>query len=211
MQHLRKPLFLFATLLAACGGGGGGDPVSPPAPPPAPSPPPPPPAPVPVASVIVSPDAPSLVAGASVQLSATPRDASNNPLSGRTVTWTSVTEAVATVTNGGLVTGISAGTAQIRATSEGVTGQTTVTVTPVPVASITLSQASGTLVPTQQLALTATPKDAQGATLTGRAVVWSSNAEPFATVSQAGVVTAVAAGTATITATSEGKSAAAWE
>jgi len=54
--------------------------------------------------------------------------------------------------------------------------------------------------------LAATVKDSAGATLTGRVVTWSTSASGVATISSAGLVTGVAAGTATITATSEGKS-----
>ena len=58
--------------------------------------------------------------------------------------------------------------------------------------------------------LTATLKDANGNPLTGRTVAWVSSAPTIATVSQTGLVTDVAdGGTATITATSEGKSASA--
>lgn len=55
-----------------------------------------------------------------------------------------------------------------------------------------------------QVQLTATPRDANGAPLTGRAVSWSSSSSAVA-VSASGVVTASAAGPATITATSGGK------
>jgi uncharacterized protein YjdB len=48
-------------------------------------------------------------------------------------------------------------------------------------------------------------KDGSGNTLTGRTVTWSSDHGEIATVSSSGVVTAVAIGTATITATSESK------
>jgi uncharacterized protein YjdB len=190
---------LLFTLLSASAACGGGDPVSPPPPPP----------PAPVASVTVAPDAPSVVAGATVQLAATARDAQGAALTGRAVTWASSVEAVATVSANGLVTGVAAGTSQVRATVEGRTGEATVTVTPVPVSAVTLSAVPGPLVPGQPLTLVATPRDAQGAALTGRTVTWGSSAEAVATVSQAGVVTAVAAGSATITATSEGRNAAA--
>jgi uncharacterized protein YjdB len=48
--------------------------------------------------------------------------------------------------------------------------------------------------------------DALGNVLTGRTVSWGSSNSAFATVSQTGLVTGVAAGSATITATSETKS-----
>jgi alpha-tubulin suppressor-like RCC1 family protein len=57
--------------------------------------------------------------------------------------------------------------------------------------------------------LNATPRDASGSALTGRTVSWSSSNTSIASVDNSGTVTGVAAGSATITASSEGKSAAA--
>src|SRR5436309_1990907 len=51
----------------------------------------------PVVSVTVSPAAPSVTVGGTVQLAATPLDASGTPLSGRVVTWATSSAAVATV------------------------------------------------------------------------------------------------------------------
>ena len=83
----------------------------------------------PVASVTVSPTSASVGVGSTVQLAATTRDASNNILTGRTVTWTTSTSAVATVSTSGVVTGVAAGTAQVTATSEGASGTSAITVT----------------------------------------------------------------------------------
>jgi hypothetical protein len=83
----------------------------------------------PVASVEVSPDSASVAVGETVQLTATPRDAEGQPLSGRTVTWATSAPPVATVSSTGLVTGVGAGTATITATSEGIHGTSSVTVT----------------------------------------------------------------------------------
>jgi uncharacterized protein YjdB len=80
---------------------------------------------------------------------------------------------------------------------------------PSAVASVSLSVAAATLVPNQPLSLTATPKDANGNPLAGRTVTWSTSASGVATVSPSGLVSAVAVGTATITATSETKTASA--
>ena len=80
------------------------------------------------------------------------------------------------------------------------------TVTTVPVATVTVAPASLSLTVGQTGQLTATLRDAGGNTLTGRTVTWSSNQPSQATVSGSGLVTAVGAGTATITATSEGQS-----
>jgi len=162
---------------------------------------------VPVASVSVSPASATVLVGQTVQLTATPKDANGNPLSGRVVTWATSAASVTTVSAGGLVTGVAAGTATITATSEGNGGTSAIMVTTVPVASVTVSPASASLLVGQTVQLTATPKDANGNPLSGRVVTWTTSAASVTTVSAGGLVTGVAAGTATITATSEGNSA----
>src|SRR5437667_8226836 len=158
-----------------------------------------------VASVTVSPGAPTVQVGQTVQLTATPKDANGTPLSGRVVTWSSNNTSAATVDGSGLVTGVAAGSATITATSEGKSGTSVVTVS-VPVASVTVSPAAASVQAGQTQPLTATLKDANGNVLTGRTVTWSSNNTTVATVNGTGLVTAKVAGSATITATSEGQS-----
>src|SRR5437667_8259930 len=160
----------------------------------------------PVASVAVRPAAASVRVGATVQLTATPKDASGNPLSGRVVTWASSNTAVATVNGSGLVSGVAAGPATITATSEGQSGMATVTVTNVPVATVAVSPATAGVQVGATVQLTATPKDASGNPLSGRVVTWASSNTAVATVNGSGLVSGVVAGPATITATSEGKS-----
>ena len=161
---------------------------------------------VPVASVAVSPASASVQVGQTVQLAATPRDANGNPLSGRAVSWASSNTAVATVSGSGLVTGVTAGSATITATSEGQGGTATITVSTVLVASVTVSPATASVQAGQTVQLAATPKDANGNPLSGRTVTWASSNSAVATVGGSGLVTGVTAGSATITATSEGKS-----
>jgi len=164
---------------------------------------------VPVASVTVSPAAPSVQVGQTVQLAATPEDANGLALSGRVVTWATSAAAVATVNGSGLVTAVSAGSATISATSEGQSGTAVVTVTtpaPAPVASVTVSPATVSLQVAGTQQLTVTLWDASGNVLTGRVVTWATSAATVATVNGSGLVTGVAAGTTTITATSEGSS-----
>src|SRR5438874_8082200 len=163
----------------------------------------PPPA---VASVDVTPPSASVEAGQTVQLTATPKDAGGTPLSGRTVTWSSSNTTVATVSNSGLVSGVTPGAATITATSEGKSGTSSVTVTNVPVATVEVTPPSASVQAGQTVQLTATPKDAGGNPLSGRTVTWSSSNTAVATVSNSGLVSGVTPGTATITATSEGKS-----
>ena len=78
---------------------------------------------------------------------------------------------------------------------------------PEPVASVTIAPNNPTLVPLQTTQLSATLKDASGTTLSGRTVTWTSSAAGVASVSGSGLVTAASAGSANISATSEGKSA----
>src|SRR2546427_118472 len=164
---------------------------------------------LPVASVLVSPTAPNAYVGGSVQLTATPKDANGNPLSGRAVSWTTSNSAVATVSAGGLVTGLVVGSATITATSEGQSGTAAVTVSTVPVASVVVSPASANMSVGGTTQLSATPKDAAGNVLAGRLVTWTSSSSAIATVSAGGLVIGAAVGSATITATSEGQRASA--
>src|SRR2546427_103361 len=99
-------------------------------------------APAPVATVAVSPASASVGVGQTVPLTATPQDASGNPLSGRVVTWASSNTAVATVNGSGLVSGVAAGPAMITATSEGQSGTAAVTVTALPPPPVAAGTAS---------------------------------------------------------------------
>jgi hypothetical protein len=164
---------------------------------------------IPVATVDVSPASAIVAVGGTVQLAASPRDAGGEPLPGRTVTWATDAPGVASVSSTGLVTGVGAGgPATITATSEGVSGTASVTVTSTaePVASVEVLPASAGIVVGGTVQLTATPKDAGGQPLTGRVITWQSDAPLVASVSPSGLVSGLAAGPATITATSEGKS-----
>src|SRR5947209_8612874 len=163
--------------------------------------------PIRAATVAVAPPTASIVVGATVQLSATPQDAVGNPLTGRTITWQSGNAAVASVDANGLVTGKGAGgPVTVTATSEGKSGSATVTVTPIPVATVAVSPATASVQVGASFQFTATPKDATGNPLTGRTITWQSSAQGVATVNGAGLAQTLTVGSATITATSEGKS-----
>ena len=161
--------------------------------------------PMPVTSVTVAPTTATLAILATQQLTAATLDANGNSLTGRVVTWATSDATKATVNTSGLVTAVAAGTATITATSETKTGTSTITVSPPPVASVTVTPAAATLGVGSTQQLTATTLDANGNTLSGRAVTWATSDATKATVNASGLVTAVAAGTATITATSETK------
>ena len=140
-----------------------------------------------------------LTEGETAQLTATvlPDNATN-----KNVTWSTSNASIATVDANGLVTAVSAGTATITVTTEDgtKTASCTVTVT-VPVTGVTLSQTQASLYYNRTpntLTLTATvaPDNA-----TNKDVTWTSSDSTVATVDQNGLVTALARGTAVITAT----------
>ena len=142
----------------------------------------------------------SINEGKELQLTATvlPADATNQSL-----TWSSSVEGVATVDQTGKVTAIKEGTTVITATAKddsGISASCTVQVTvpTVKVTGITLNKTTASVVKGKTVALTATVTPD---TATDKTVKWTTSNKNVATVSTDGVVTAKAAGTATITAT----------
>lgn len=139
-------------------------------------------------------------AGETLQLTATiyPDSATN-----KTVTWKSSDKTVATVDESGLVTAVGNGTANITATTEDGNYTATCKVTvEIPELTLSLDKTELTLTQTEeQQKLTATVSDPE------EKVTWLSS-DPFvATVTRDGTVTAIANGTATITASARGKTA----
>jgi uncharacterized protein YjdB len=162
--------------------------------------------PIPVTRVAITPVSPSVAAGATLQLTATPTDAGGAPLAGRAVSWSSRDPGVATVSSAGQVAGVSAGTATIVATTEGVTGTVVVRVgAPAPtVASVEVAPSTRTLSVGDTLTFAATARAADRTTISGRAVAWSSGGPSVISVSPAGVVRAEAPGTAQVLARVDG-------
>ena len=125
------------------------------------------------------------------------------------VAWTVSPSTVASVNTNGVVTAVSAGQATVVATSGGTSGQQLVTVIPAPVANISVTPTPASVVAGATLQLAATLRDASGVVLTGRNILWSSSDSAKAVVSDGGLVTGLVAGSATVSASSEGKVAAA--
>ena len=158
------------------------------------------PAPIPVTDVMLNHSTLELVVGASETLTATvlPANATN-----RSITWASSNNAVATVDDNGRITAHTAGTATITVTTKdgGRTATCVVTVpAPIPVTGVTINPNTLNLAMGTSETLTATIIPANAA---NRAVTWASNNTAVATVNTNGKVTAVSAGTATITVTTE--------
>jgi len=162
-------------------------------------------APKPVASVQVTPNTHTLTAiGATQQFQAVAKDADGATLSGKSFTWASSSPPVATVNSAGLATAVTNGSSTITATTAGVSGDAALTVAQV-VASVEVTSPEDTLTALGATAsLTATPKDANGNPVAGKTAMWSSSNASTATVDTDGIVTAVANGAVTITATVDG-------
>ena len=154
-------------------------------------------------TVTVSPATASLASlGETVQLSAMVRDQNGDVMTGAPVSWSSSDAAVASVNTSGLVTAAGNGMATITATSATASGTAAVTVEQVPTA-VSVTPESVTLAAVGETAqFTAAVQDANGNAVAGAEVSWASGDEAVATVDANGLVTAVANGTATITATS---------
>jgi uncharacterized protein YjdB len=165
----------------------------------------------PVGMVTVAPA--TVTAGQKVRMTATVTDTKGNVVTDRTVTWSvPANNTVASINaSTGEVTGLVPGTVQVTATSEGKSGSATLTVTPAPVATVTISPPSRSIKQNEtSQAFSVTLKDAAGNTLTGRAVAWETSNPQVASLlvavnGSSAQVIGGAAGTATITARSEGK------
>jgi uncharacterized protein YjdB len=153
-------------------------------------------APTPVESVVITPQALQLVTGAAGALVAEVKDGAGNVLTDRRLVWASANPAIATVSINGVVTGVSAGTVDIAATSEGKSAVATVTVVPVPprVSSVRIAPDNVYLFVAAGADLVATPYDPNGVAIGGRGIVWTTNNASVASISQTGHVTGLVPG-----------------
>lgn len=156
---------------------------------------------IPVTGITLSPATATLSVGGTQQLTPTvaPANATN-----KTVSYSSNNTGIATVNGSGLVTAIASGSATITVTTQDgnkiATAVITVNSSNVAVTSVSLSPATATLSigATQQLTPTVLPNNASN-----KSVSYASNNTGVATVNSAGLVTAIANGTATITVTTQ--------
>ena len=167
-----------------------------------------------VTTIVVTPAASQMEMGRTVTLTAVVKDQRDSVMTGKTVTWMSNNTTIATVvtavatagTTTATVTGVTKGTANIVASVEGKSTTVPVFVVDPTVATVTVTAT----VPTtffvgETLQATSTARDASNNALTSFVTSWTSSAPTVASVSTSGLITALSAGTTTITAASGGK------
>jgi hypothetical protein len=156
-----------------------------------------------LASIAISPSAPSLGSGAQQLFTAvgTFGDGSTQTLA--SVQWTSSSSATATIssdaTNPGVANGLASGTSTIMASAAGVRGSSTLTVTAPTLVSIAISPQDATIPEgaTQQFTATGTYSDGSTQDLTATAT-WSASATVALTINSSGLAAGLFQGTATV-------------
>src|SRR6267378_1407285 len=153
-----------------------------------------------VVQIVISPKTTTVSAGGARQFTAYGRRNTGDSVS-VTVTFSATGGAISGT--GAYTAGQSAGIYRAIAKQNGssLADTSVVTVTVLPVASVMVTPPTPSVQVGQTVQLAATPEDANGSPLSGRVVTWATSAPTVATVNGSGLVTAVAAGSATITAT----------
>src|SRR2546425_412870 len=144
-----------------------------------------------LAQVVVAPRSVSLGTGSTQPFVAYGR-LNNGDSVAVSVTWSG---SGGVISSSGLYTaGPTPGGYVVEASASGIDGMAILAVSDVSVASVTVSPASATVSMGSTQQLSATPKDAAGNVLAGRAVAWTSSNAGIATVSATGLVTGGGAG-----------------
>ena len=187
---------VFSLILGVCACGGGGEGEKGPAGSSQPT----------LSSITLGPGSVTLAAGQTQQLTATGNysDGSAKVVTS-IVTWSSSNAAVATVSNGGLVSCVATGQVTVSAALSGISSSAVITVNPKALTSISISPGTADfpIGGSQQYSALGTYTDGSTANLTATAS-WASSAPLIATVSASGLVNGLASGTSTISATASG-------
>lgn len=150
-----------------------------------------------LATITISPTPVSVNVGQTQQFTAVCKD-DGNVMTCPTLTWTSSNTSVATISGTGLLTGVTSGTTNVTAKSGTITSNTAaVTVTP---ATIEISPTTATVNVGQTQQFTAVCKNQNNNPITCPILTWESSDPTKATITQAGLLTGVLAGTTNVTA-----------
>jgi serine/threonine-protein kinase len=157
-----------------------------------------------VVALEVNPRGLRLFPGESLTLGAIATDSGGGELSGRPVQWMSSAPGVLSVSSQGTVIAVAPGLAVVSAASDGTRGDDTIMVFRPGPAFLGAQPALLSLPLGRTARLRAVVRDAKGRLLPGVNARWSSSDPAVATVSPAGDVTAMRAGTAKISAITDG-------
>lgn len=155
-------------------------------------------------SITVGTANPAIAAGLTGQFTATGNYSDNSSKNlGNSVTWSSSKPAIAIISNSGVVTAKSQGSAIISATSGSVSGTATLTVGSPTLVSITVSSVSSSVGAglTDQFTAAGIYSDGSSQNLTS-GVAWSVSNSAVATISNSGLATGKSQGSVSVTATS---------
>lgn len=154
-----------------------------------------------VVAVPVTPDHLGIEEGDAAVLQATPVDYFGVPMD-RLIEWTSSDSTVLRVDSTGRIEAVSEGAAEVFAASESVVGSTAVQIIPAAVARLDVDPRAATMLKGEARQFRSTAFDARHAPL-DRPTTWSSSDPTVVTVDDEGMVHAIAAGEAVVTATAE--------
>lgn len=146
-----------------------------------------------VAAVRIESTWPGLIVDSTVTLTTSLIDADSNAVTGRPVHWTSFQPSVATVSDAGVVRGISPGFASIEARVDGAADTTLIIVVP-HVGSLTVWRDTGSTLTGDTLWVGALPRDSNGAIIDYLRPTWVSRDSTRAVVSAEGAVRGVRPG-----------------
>lgn len=162
----------------------------------------------PVKSVSITLLSTQIMVGNTTRATAVLRDAEGNIISDRLPRWTSLTPAITAIAADGLITGLQAGTGQVRAASGIVVADATVIVRNPLAGRFTLARDTATLAfPSGTVQAIAVVTDEVGQPITNPNITWTSSNPLVAAVNVVGLVTAVASGSAIISGSIDGLAA----
>jgi hypothetical protein len=159
----------------------------------------------PVATVAIAPTNPTVKAGRTTQLTGVARDSAGAVIPQAIITWAVTDPTKASISAGGLVSGLAAGNTTVTATSGSAADTVPLSVTPAPPVgppdTVTVKPNPATVYVGDSLQLSATVKDSTGTILTGVTLGWQSGNTGVVTVTSSGMLHGVTQGGTTVTVT----------
>ena len=166
-----------------------------------------------IARVVPSTDLLVLDPGQSATISALARDAADDEMAGRTVSWSVANPGVAIVSAATSLTatdvtvlGVTPGFTSLKVRVDSVEATVAIRVRRLPAARVSIAPRSASLLVGETVGLSAVARDATGAAVTGSPITWRSLGPATASVDAGGVVRGLAAGHAEVVASIDGVS-----